>query len=201
MNRIVLPGEMICTIEEWAPGKNVFEENGRIYSKTLGITEFDKKNMTVNVKPVNDLPELKVGDIVYGVVQDLFEDFALVTVISIEGVEREIVGSKQDGIIHISKVSNKYIDEIGKAFRIGDIVRAKVIRAKPSLQLTTNQPNLGVVKALCMKCRSPLVRKNDTLYCERCERTEIRKIASDYGNIKIKVKNEPIERMYKNEKE
>ncbi len=200
MNRVVLPGEMICTIEEWAPGKNVFEENGRIYSKTLGITEFDKKNMTVNVKPINNLPDLKTGDIVYGVVQDLYNDFVLLTVISIDGVEREIVGGKQDGIIHVSKVTNKYIDEIGKAFRIGDIVRAKVIRAKPSLQLTTNEPNLGVVKALCMKCRSPLVRKNDQLYCERCERTEMRKIANDYGNIKIKVKNEPIERMYKDEK-
>ncbi|HEU12655.1 MAG: exosome complex RNA-binding protein Csl4 [Thermoplasmata archaeon] len=191
MDRIAVPGEFLGTIEEYVPGHNVIEIDGKIFSSVMGKVEINEKHMMINVKPIQELPILKVGEIVYGVVQELYNEFALVTVVSIEGFEREIVGGRQDGIIHISKISEKYVDEIGKMFRIGDIVRAKVIKAKPSLQLTTAEPHLGVVKALCMKCRSPLKRENNILYCERCGRKETRKIAVDYGNIKIKVKIKP----------
>ncbi len=192
MNRIVSPGEFLGTIEEFVPGHNVIEIDGKIYSSILGSVEVNQKHMTISVRPIQELPVLKVGEIVYGVVQELYNDFVIVTVVAIEGSDREIVGGKQDGIIHVSKVSDRYVDEIGKMFRIGDIVRAKVIKAKPSLQLTTAEPHLGVVRALCMKCRQPLRKKDNMLYCERCGRNETRKIAFDYGNIKIKVKNKPI---------
>lgn len=191
MEKVVVPGEFLGTIEEYVPGQNVTEIDGKIYASLYGLLHFDEKHMTVNIKPITSLPLLKVGEIVYGVVQELYNDFALVTVVAIEGVEREIVGGKQDAIIHVSKISDRYVEEIGKMFRIGDIVRAKVIKSKPSLQLTTAEPHLGVVKGLCMKCRGPLVRMDNYLYCERCGRKETRKISSDYGNIKIKVKNIP----------
>lgn len=191
MDRIVMPGEFLGTIEEYVPGYNVLEINGKIFSNILGRVEINQKHMMINVRPLQELPILRVGEIVYCVVQELYNEFALVAVVGIEGVEREIVGGRQDGIIHISKISDRYVDEIGKMFRIGDIIRAKVIRAKPSLQLTTAEPHLGVVRALCMKCRHPLKKQENYLYCERCGRKETRKIADDYGNIKIKVKNKP----------
>ncbi|MEM3787737.1 MAG: exosome complex RNA-binding protein Csl4 [Thermoplasmata archaeon] len=192
MDKIVSPGEFLGTIEEYVPGTNVLEMEGKIYSSVLGKVEINQKHMTINVRPIQELPILKIGEIVYGIVQEIYNEFVIVTVVGIEGMEREIVGGRQDGIIHISKVSDKYVDEIGKMFRIGDIVRAKVIKSKPSLQLTTSEPNLGVVRALCMKCRKPLKRKDNVLYCEYCGRNETRKIAVDYGNIKIKVKNKPL---------
>ncbi|MVT13308.1 MAG: RNA-binding protein [Euryarchaeota archaeon] len=191
MDRIVLPGEYLGTIEEYVPGHNVYEINGKIFSNILGRIEINQKHMMINVKPLQEIPYLRIGEVVYGVVQELYNDFALVTIVGIEGIDREIVGGRQDGIIHISKISEKYVDEIGKMFRIGDIVRARVIKSKPSVQLSTVEPNLGVVKALCMKCRHPLIRQDNFLYCERCGRKETRKIANDYGNIKIKVKNKP----------
>lgn len=191
MEKVVVPGEFIGTIEEYVPGQNVVEINGKIFSNIYGTVHIDDKNMTVNIKPVVDLPILKVGEIVYAVVQEIYSEFVLLTVVAIEGVEREIVGGRQDAIIHVSKVSDRYVEDIGKMFRIGDIVRAKVIKAKPSIQLTTAEPHLGVVKALCMKCRGPLRKVDNYLYCDRCGRKETRKISLDYGNIKIKVKNNP----------
>ncbi|MEM3965825.1 MAG: exosome complex RNA-binding protein Csl4, partial [Thermoplasmata archaeon] len=138
MDKIVSPGEFLGTIEEYVPGTNVLEMEGKIYSSVLGKVEINQKHMTINVRPIQELPILKIGEIVYGIVQELYNEFVIVTVVGIEGMEREIVGGRQDGIIHISKVSDKYVDEIGKMFRIGDIVRAKVIKSKPSLQLTTS---------------------------------------------------------------
>ncbi|MDP8011998.1 MAG: exosome complex RNA-binding protein Csl4 [Thermoplasmata archaeon] len=191
MEKVVIPGEFLGTIEEYVPGQNVIEVNGKIYASLYGILHFDDKHMTINIKPLTNLPIIRVGEVVYGVVSELYNDFALVTIVAIEGVEREIVGGKQDGIIHVSKISDRYVDEVGKMFRIGDIVRAKVIRSKPSIQLTTAEPALGVIKGLCMKCRSPMVKMDNYLFCERCNRKETRKISSLYGNIKIKVKNIP----------
>jgi exosome complex component CSL4 len=41
--------------------------------------------------------------------------------------------------------------------------------------------NLGVIKAICTKCRSALVRKESKLECPKCGRVETRKISEDYG--------------------
>src|SRR3989442_6806813 len=71
--------------------------------------------------------------------------------------------------------------------RRGDIIRAKVIQVKPSGQLRTAEPNLGVVKALCSVCRGPLEVRGRELYCPRDERTERRKLAADYADLKLTV--------------
>ena len=69
--------------------------------------------------------------------------------------------------------------------KIGDIIRAKVIQVKPSVQLTTAERNLGVVKALCSICRGPLELRGRELYCPRDERTERRKVAADYADLRL----------------
>jgi exosome complex component CSL4 len=48
------------------------------------------------------------------------------------------------------------------------------------VQLSTAGPHFGVVRALCGRCRSPMDRKGRNLYCEKCDRTENRKVADDY---------------------
>jgi hypothetical protein len=108
------------------------------------------------------------------------------TVAAVHGSNREITG-ETEGAIHVSKISDEYIEDIRDAFHLGDIVRAKVIQAKPSLQLTTSEPNLGVVKARCSRCRGVLELKDRDLWCPRDEQAERRKIASDYGNLLLDV--------------
>src|SRR2546428_42056 len=92
-----------------------------------------------------------------------------------------------EGTIHISNVSEEYTEDIHDMYRLGDIIRAKVIQVKPSVQLTTAEPNLGVVKALCSVCRGPLEVRGRELYCPRDERTERRKLAADYADLKLTV--------------
>src|SRR5437870_12972197 len=108
------------------------------------------------------------------------------TIAAVHGSKREITG-ETEGAIHVSKISNDYVDDIHNAFHLGDIVRAKVIQVKPSLQLTTAEPTLGVVKALCSVCRGPLEMRGRELYCPRDERSERRKLAADYADLKLSV--------------
>ena len=96
--------------------------------------------------------------------------------------DRDITGDTS-ATIHISKLSSDYVQDVGREFRPGDLIRAKVIQTKPSVQLSTQEPHFGVVKASCRKCRAPLSVHGKALKCEPCERVENRKVADDYGDI------------------
>lgn len=177
--KLVLPGEMIGTSEEFIPGEGVFEENGKIFSKNVGIVEIDKKDKRIMVKPKNPPAMLKNGDVVIGTVSDVKSAMVVVSIEKITGKNRAITGEKT-GAIHISKVSSGYVKDIGSEYKRNDIIRAKVIQVIPSVQLSTAEPDLGVIWAVCPKCKNVLEKDGNMLVCRRCERTEHRKIARDY---------------------
>jgi exosome complex component CSL4 len=141
--------------------------------------------MVAKVKPINPLVKLKVGDTVIANVTDLKSSMVITIVLRVEGKQREVTGETLASI-HVSKISQGYTSDVWKEFRLGDIIRAKTIQTEPSIQLTTDKPNLGVLLALCTKCRMPLVKKDRALFCENCQRKEIRKMAPDYGKYRIK---------------
>src|SRR5881397_1013621 len=185
-NKLVLPGDAIAASEEYEAGEGTYERDGEIFAATPGLLDLDSQNFVARVRSFNPLAELKVGDIVYGAITDIRSSMAEATVAAVHGSKREITG-ETEGAIHVSKISNEYVDDIHNAFHLGDIVRAKVIQAKPSLQLTTAEPNLGVVKAMCSRCRGPLELKGRDLWCPRDETSERRKIAADYGRLLLSV--------------
>jgi exosome complex component CSL4 len=181
IKKIVLPGEVIATSEEFLAGEGTFEHNGNILSSYLGKLNLDSKEMVAKVEAVNPLVTLEVNDVVLAHVQDVKGSMVLVNVIRMEGNAREIT-SETFGSIHISKIAEGFTSDVWKEYRIGDLIRAKVVQNKPSLQLSTDQPILGVLLGLCTKCRSALVKKEKGLFCENCQRNELRKTSSDYGN-------------------
>jgi len=182
--RLVLPGDEVAVVEEFEPGDGTYESDGRVRAAVAGVLELDPNRRVARVEPFNPPAELRPGDIVYATVEDLKSAMAVVTVLAVHGREREITG-ETEGAIHISKISDTYTDDIRDAFHSGDIVRAKVIQAKPSVQLTTAEPALGVVRALCSNCRGPLERRGSELRCPRDDRTERRKLASDFGDLRL----------------
>ena len=180
--KMVLPGDEIAVAEEFEPGEGTYERNGKVFAATPGVLMLDPQNRVARVRAFNPPAELKIGDIVYGAVDDIRGMMATASVLAIHGRSRQISGETQ-GTIHISNVSEDYTEDIHDKFRLGDIIRAKVIQVKPSVQLTTAEPTLGVVKALCSVCRGPLELRGRDLYCPRDERTEQRKIATDYADL------------------
>src|SRR6266702_7363086 len=184
--KMVLPGDEIATAEEFEPGEGTYEKNGLVFAATPGVLVLDPGNRVARVRAFNPPAELRVGDIVYGVIDDIRGMMATATILAIHGRARQISG-ESEGTIHISNVSEEYTEDIRDMFRLGDIIRAKVIQVKPSVQLTTAESDLGVVKALCSVCRGPLEVRGRELYCPRDERTERRKLAADYADLKLSV--------------
>ena len=181
--KIVVPGEEVGTSEEYLPGEGTYEMDGKIMASRVGVVEYDEDDMTVSTRPLNPVVEVKRGDVVIAEVVMVRDTMVVVDIKKVEGKDRSITGDTS-GTIHVSKASQAYVKDLKKEFKIGDYVRAKVMQAKPSIQLTTAYPEYGVIKALCSKCRGPMVRKGTMVYCPNCERTETRKISSMYGKIR-----------------
>ncbi len=178
--RLVFPGEHVAMGEEYLPGEGTYEEAGDIYASQTGVLALDVREKVARVRSFNPPVELREGDIVLATVENLRSTMAIVEVHALEGVERGVSG-ETEGTIHISKVSEEYTEDLKDAFRLGDIVRARVIQVEPSLQLATNEKPLGVAQGLCTNCRSVMVKKGRSLYCENCERSEARKVSTVYN--------------------
>ncbi|NJF24123.1 exosome complex RNA-binding protein Csl4 [Thermococcus sp. Bubb.Bath] len=185
--QLVLPGDYLGVIEEYLPGEGVKEENGELIATRAGKVRIDPERMEIHVDPVTDVPPLpEVGDIVLGRIIEVRGQNALVELIRIEGKNgRDIATSKIAGI-HVSQVRNGFVEDLSKEFKIGDIVRARVIsNEKSPIQLTTKAPDLGVVYALCSRCRTPLIRRGNQLICPKCGNVETRKLSTLYRKLVI----------------
>ncbi|AEH25578.1 exosome complex RNA-binding protein Csl4 [Pyrococcus yayanosii] len=183
----VLPGDYLGVIEEYLPGDGVIEEEGNLYATRAGMVRINPAKMEISVEPATDVPPMpKVNDVVYARVIEVKSQAILLQLIKIEGRnDREIAASKLAGI-HISQVKDGFVEDMGKEFKVGDIVRARVIADEKSpIQLTTKGQDLGVVFALCSRCRTPLIRKGSQLVCPKCGNVETRKLSSLYRKVKL----------------
>ncbi len=177
----VIPGDFIGTSEEFLNGVGTYEEAGNIYAANIGIIEIDTKERSASVIPRTDTPPVpKVGDIVIGRVSDLKSSVVLVDIARIKGREDRELATSDRGAIHISNIKNAYVKELSHEFGFMDIVLGKVIDAK-TLRLSTDGRDLGVIKAICSRCRTVLKKEDDMLKCPECEHIETRKIAEGYG--------------------
>ena len=124
---------------------------------------------------------LKVGDIVYGEVKDVRGQRALISIYAKKGTKRELALPYM-AAIHISQVTPGYIDKLTDAFRIGDLIEAKVVKIMgDNLDLNTEDITSGVVKAMCTRCRAFMDPCNESeVYCPVCDRKEKRKVSKNY---------------------
>jgi exosome complex component CSL4 len=175
-----LIGEYLGTTEEYIPGEGTYAEDGKIYAATIGEKILDKENHKAIVKGKN-MPEIKPGQVVFGEVQGARKNMITIIVSKILGIKEEI--EVKTGL-YVSNVANSYVEKVEDLFGIGDIVKAKVIKVDQDLVDVETKGDLGVVKAFCKKCRTPLLKKGEMdMECPSCKHKEKRKIASDYGNV------------------
>jgi exosome complex component CSL4 len=177
---IVVPGDFLGTSEEFTPGSGVYAEKGNIYATVTGEISISDKRVIEVVPKVETPPVPAEGDIVIGRIEDLRDAVAVVTIAGLKGKDDREVATSTQGIIHISNVKSGYVSELQREFGYLDLVKAKVVDAK-ALRLSTEGNDLGVIKAICAKCKGVLKRKGNTLTCDKCKRVETRKIAEDYG--------------------
>ncbi|NLU46245.1 MAG: exosome complex RNA-binding protein Csl4 [Euryarchaeota archaeon] len=180
----VFPGDEVAVEEEYLAAEGTFASDGKVYASQIGVLELDDDEYTARVVSPNPPNVLKEGDIVYGIVGGIRKTMAIAEVVASEGTRRGVTGDT-NATIHVSKIAPGYTDDVSKELRSGDIIRARVISVSPSLQLTTKDEHLGVVRSMCGTCKTELVVKGKNLHCEECKQSSPRKIADDYGDVKI----------------
>ena len=181
----MIPGDQLTTSEELLTGDGTFEENGIIRAARIGKYIVDSKYRRAKVLPLTSVPVvLKKGDIVIAHITNTRSTMVVADVIHVVGKNRSVSGDT-NGTIHVKEISPGYVKDATTEFHVGDYVRAKVIQTKPSIQLATKDRNLGVIKALCTKCRHSLQKKGNIFECENCGNKEKRRAAVDYGQIDI----------------
>jgi exosome complex component CSL4 len=179
---LVAPGERLGVIEEFVPDAGTYVKDGVIYSKIVGRSLVDLQNRKVSVYPVVEgVVVPKLGTVVIGQIGNAQSDNVLVRIFRIG--KKQLTGNF-GGILHVSDVSDRYIDMISDAVKPGDIVRAKVISEKNQIfHLSTNDKNLGIVYAFCSRDGTLLEQQPQRfdLRCPKCGNIERRKITQDYG--------------------
>ena len=177
---LVLPGERLGVIEEFIPDSGTYVKDGVIYSKIVGRSLVDLQNRRVSVYPlVNGVGVPKVSTVVIGQVGNAQSDNVLVKIFKIG---KKDLSGEFGGILHISDVSDRYVNAMTDVCKPGDIIRAKVISDKNRIyHLSTNDKTLGVLYGFCSRCGTLLEPQHYELQCPKCGNIERRKMAQDYG--------------------
>jgi exosome complex component CSL4 len=179
--KIVTPGEEIATTEEYVPGRNTYEDHGKIISLIYGFLDVNDKDLTASVLPIKTKPKAFVGATVYGRVVEVERGRAV--------IEVSVMADKDNNLVEYVAIGRADLPRQREGDRdpgmmIGDLVRGKVIGIyKSELKIGLLGKNLGVLKTICPKCRTTMIRKGSLLFCPNCERTESRRVAEDYGDI------------------
>jgi exosome complex component CSL4 len=181
---LVVPGERLGVIEEFIPDSGTYVKDGVIYSKIVGRELLDLLNKRVSVYPLTEGAVVpKVGTVVIGQIGNAQSDNVLVKIYKIG---KKKLSGEFGGILHISDVSDRYVDSMNDVCKPGDIVRAKVISEKNRVfHLSTNDKNLGMLYAFCSQCGTLLEPQRFELRCPKCGNIERRKMAPDYGKEQV----------------
>ena len=179
----VLPGDFLGVSEEFVPAEGAYDDNGDIKALVVGTVSRDEKNKRISVVSQSGSPPvLKKGTNIIGQIMEVRGQRALVKIKSIKGNERGLVASFVGGI-HVSQAQKGYLAKLTDAFHIGDIIEAKITKVVglDSIDLKTSQNDLGVVKAMCTRCRHFMEQtgKNEVT-CPNCEKREKRKLSINY---------------------
>ncbi|MBS7611164.1 exosome complex RNA-binding protein Csl4 [Candidatus Bathyarchaeota archaeon] len=181
--KVVVPGDKIGVIEEYIPYNGTYEHNSEILSSLAGFLEEDLEKHTVSVKTMRRILLPKPGDVVYAVVVSTSEKSASVMIISINN---KLLNNYFSGLIQIRSSSMDSMKSIRSALKPGDMVKCEVLGYNNDIyHLRMHRSEFGVVYALCTKCGGVLVRSGKELKCQICNNIENRKIANDYGIIRL----------------
>ncbi len=181
----VMIGDLIGGAEEFAyeDTSRIHERNGNLYASIAGIVAIDPLKRTINIEnpdPNIGQRDINIGDIVVG--QATFMRKYTVGLKIYKANDRNILDDTVYGNIHISKISNYYIEKVEEAFKKTDIIRAKVVaKLGTEYELTTDGPNLGVVSCSCTVCGTKMQQKGQkNVECPFCGNKGLRKIANDF---------------------
>ncbi len=180
-----LPGDKLAVSEEFLPGQHTYDDSGYIRALRAGSVRRDVKSMEISVKPAAEPEIIKVDDWVTGQVEGAQANSANVHIYFLNG---KPTYKDFSGMLSLRGLSGG-----GRGARrttpvkMGDIVRCRVFSLLNGIiHLTIDEPDMGVVSAMCGNCGRPLLRGSATkAKCDECGNVEERKLAKDFGTTPI----------------
>jgi exosome complex component CSL4 len=181
----VLPGDKLAVSEEFLPGPHTYEDSGLIRALTAGSVVKDGKTMEISVKPAVEPEQIKVDDWVTGQVETTQANSANVHIYFLNG---KPTYKDFSGMLSLRGLSGGGRGQRRTTpVKPGDVVRCRVFSLLNGIiHLSIDEPDMGVVAALCGNCGKPLLRGSATrAKCDECGNVEERKLAQDFGTSPI----------------
>ncbi|EQD54404.1 exosome complex RNA-binding protein Csl4, partial [mine drainage metagenome] len=69
--KLVVPGDLLGTAEEYVPGRGTYEYNGQVYAALLGHPRVDSQTRLATVEALHAIPHLAEGEAVYARVDEI----------------------------------------------------------------------------------------------------------------------------------
>jgi exosome complex component CSL4 len=181
---VALPGDKLAISEEFLPGKNTYDDSGRIRALITGEVKKDMASMEISVKPAAEPQMVKVDDWVTGQVEVVQANSANVKLYYLNGKPTH---KDFSGMLTLRGLTGGRGQRRTTPVKLGDIVRCRVFSLLNGIiHLTVDEPDMGVLAALCGNCGRPLLRGSATrAKCDECGNVEERKLARDFGTTPI----------------
>jgi len=177
-SKLVYPGQQIAVSEEGEAASGAMESDGAVYATVAGNVIIDPQTYAISVKSAHPLVPLREGDVVNGIVHDIYDTVALIEFEPVPTNGERKCYTNRFAYLRISEVSKGYVENFRDVLRIGDVLVARVREIKPlGIYLSIMDSNLGVVKAKCTLCRHELRNTGQVMECPNCKNREGRKMA------------------------
>ncbi len=174
-DKVLIPGEYVGPGEVYEESASTHLDGDDIYASTMGVADESEGKFKAKASK----PSVQPGDIVYGTALIVMDSFAIIIIYPPEK-DGQFPAAPPEGKIPVRAMSSGFTPSTRDAIRVGDIIRAKVVKIEgEKAELTMVDPNLGVIKAFCSQCREPLEKTSNGLVCKN-DHKERREIANDY---------------------
>lgn len=177
-SKLVYPGQQIAVSEEGEAAAGAVESDGAVYATVAGKVVVDPQTYAISVKSPRSLVPLREGDIVNGLVHDIYDTVALVEFEPVAANGERKSYTNRFAYLRISEVDRGYVENFRDVLRIGDMIVARIREIKPlGIYLSIMDSSLGVVKARCSACRREMKNTGRMMECPNCRNRETRKMA------------------------
>ena len=177
----VFPGDKLAVSEEFLPGPHTYDVSGQVRALRAGSVVKDTKNMEISVRPATEPELIRIDDWITGRVEGAQTNSANVHIFFLNG---KPTYKDFTGMLSLRGLSGGGREARRTTpVKPGDIVRCRVFSlVNGIIHLAIDEPDMGVVAALCASCGRPLLKGNATrLKCDECGNVEERKLARDFG--------------------
>ena len=148
---LVTPGTKVGTHPAQTAGPGTAVHGTDLIATVLGhVHEADG---SVSVEAMNHVMDIKVGDVVIGIVDKVNEKNAELVIVSVEGQNVPPVAEQLRAQLRVTDIVDRYLHQVSDGLRRRDVCRAVVTAASPVLRVDMrNDAASGVLHALCHHC-------------------------------------------------